>query len=119
MRYHDGPFEAVAGGPFVSGEMTTAPDDWTFLLNRETIQFQTLTPAVSRTIWMVVHDGRLFLSSGSMNTAITSRLKRWPYAIESDDRVIVRFDGKLYAQRFQRINDGPDIESVLDEFDRK
>lgn len=119
MRLHDGPLELIPGGPFTSGEMTAAPDDWTFLSEQVTLQFQTLSPSVSRTIWMVVHDGRLFLTTSNMNSAIGFRTKRWPSALEADDRVIIRVDDLLYEQRLQRISSGPDILPVLNEFERK
>ena len=41
MRFSDGPFEIFSGGPFTSGELAAAPDDWSFLKDRETVEFQT------------------------------------------------------------------------------
>lgn len=118
-RYHDGPLEIFAGGPFKSGEILAAPNDWNVLRDRQTVEFQTLEPPISRTIWLVVYDGRLFFTSGYMKSAIGSKLKRWPYQLERDNRIILRIDGKLYEQRLLRITSGPDIVPVLDEFDRK
>ena len=56
MRFSDGPLEVLSGGPFTTGELTTAPDDWSFLADRGTVEFQTLQPARSRTVWLAVHD---------------------------------------------------------------
>ena len=61
-RYHDGPLEIFAGGPFKSGEILAAPNDWNVLRDRQTVEFQTLEPPISRTIWLVVYDGRLFFT---------------------------------------------------------
>ena len=34
MRFSDGPLEVFSGGPFTTGELTAAPDDWSFLTDR-------------------------------------------------------------------------------------
>lgn len=118
-RFTDGPLEIISGGPFRSGTLAPAPDNWDFLRDRSTIQFQTLQPARSRTVWLGVHQGRLFLVSGYMTTGYGALWKQWPHYLDQDDRVILRIDGQLYEQRLARINDGPDIEPVLAEFSRK
>lgn len=119
MRFHDGPREIISGGPFQTGELAPTPDSWAFLKDRDTIQFQTLEPPTSRTIWLATHEGRLFLVSGYMNTTMGKIWKHWPHNIEDDNRVILRIDGKLYEQRLERIMDGPDVMPVLKEFARK
>lgn len=118
-RFHDGPLEIIAGGPFRSGEPSPTPDSWEFLADRDTLEFQTLDPVRSRTVWLAVHDERLFLVSGYMNTGYGSIWKQWPHYIEDDNRIIVRVDDRLYQQRLQRITSGPDIVPVLQEFYRK
>lgn len=119
MRFSDGPMEIFSGGPFTSGELTPAPDDWSFLTDRDTIEFQTMDPARSRTVWLGVHEGRLFLVSGYMNTSYGGIWKQWPHYLANDDRVILRIDGKLYEQRLERILEGPEVVPVLNEFARK
>lgn len=118
-RWHDGPLEIVAGGPFTSGDLTPAPSDWSFLTERATIEFQTLDPARSRTVWLAVNDGKLFIVSGYMTTGYGAIWKQWPHYLENDDRIILRIDGKLYEQRLERIMQGPDVMPVLREFNRK
>ena len=40
-RFADGPLEIIAGGPFTTGEpQSTAPIDWSFVRDIETIEFQ-------------------------------------------------------------------------------
>ncbi|MEQ8312990.1 MAG: hypothetical protein RL839_14360 [Gammaproteobacteria bacterium] len=119
MRFSDGPMEIFSGGPFTSGELTPAPDDWSFLTDRDTIEFQTMDPARSCTVWLGVHEGRLFLASGYMNTSYGGIWKQWPHYLANDDRVILRIDGKLHEQRLERIMEGPEVVPVLNEFARK
>ena len=119
MRFHDGPLEILSGGPFKTGELATAPADWSFLTERSILEFQTMDPAQSRTVWLAVHDRRLFLVSGYMTTGYGAIWKQWPHYIENDDRIILRIDGKLYQQRLQRILSGADVVPVLSEFSRK
>ena len=119
MRFSDGPQEIFSGGPFTSGELAEAPENWSFLTDRGTIDFQTMDPDTSRTVWLAVHNRRLFLVSGYMNTGYGGIWKQWPHYLENDDRVILRIDGQLYEQRLQRITEGPEIVPVLDELARK
>lgn len=118
-RFNDGPLEIIAGGPFTTGTLAEAPADWSFLTDRATIEFQTLAPARSRTVWLAVNDGKLFIVSGYMTTNYGAIWKQWPHYLEDDDRIVLRIDGNLYEQRLQRIMDGPDVMPVLREFNRK
>lgn len=118
-RFHDGPLEIIAGGPFTTGTPATAPSDWSYLTDRATIEFQTLDPARSRTVWLGVNDGKLFIVSGYMTTGYGAIWKQWPHYLENDDRIILRIDGNLYEQRLERVMDGPDVMPVLREFNRK
>jgi len=125
LRFSDGPveffpwFTISIGGPFKSGELTLTPDDWSFLTDREEIQFQTLTPNSSRTVWLAVHDKRLFIVSGYMNSGIGKLWKQWPVSMEEDNRVILRIDDALYEQSMRRILEGPEIVPVMSELSRK
>ena len=119
MRFSDGPLEIFSGGSFTTGELTTAPDDWSFLSDRGTVEFQTLQPARSRTVWLAVYNQSLFLVSGYMNTSYGGIWKQWPHYLDHDDRIILRIDGKLYEQRLKRVMEGPEVVPVLSEFARK
>lgn len=119
MRFHDGPLEILSGGPFKTGSPSVAPNDWELLKDRATIEFQTMDPAQSRTVWLATFDHRLFVVSGYMTTNYGAIWKQWPHYLETDDRVILRIDGKLYEQRLQRIMSGPEVIPVLNEFSRK
>ncbi len=119
MRFHDGPMEIISGGPFKTGEVTATPESWAWLKDRDTIEFQTMNPATSRTVWLVTHEDRLFMISGYMTTGYGKLWKQWPHYLDEDDRVILRIDGKLYPQRLERKMEGPEVLPVMQEFSRK
>ena len=119
MRFRDGPLAIITGGPFSSGELAPAPADWSFLADRSEIEFQTMDPARSRTVWLGVYEQRLFVVSGYMTTNYGAVWKQWPHYLENDDRIILRIDGELYEQKLQRVMDGPAVMPVLSEFNRK
>ncbi len=115
-----GPFEIVSAGAFRSGELHVGPEpDWSFLLDRQTVEFQLLDPARSRTTWILMHDGRIFIVSGYMNTWYGKLWKHWPAQAEADGRAILRVDGRLYERRLVRILEGQDVQPILAEFGRK
>ena len=90
MRLHDGPVEFVpwftisVGGPFRRGELLASPDDWTFLKDREEIEMETLNLGTSKTIWISVVDGRMFIASGRRNTWIGQLWKQWPQRVHEE-----------------------------------
>ncbi len=125
MRLSDGPveffpwFTISIGGPFRSGEVTASPVSWDFIKQRQLIDFQTLNPTTSRTVWVPVIDGKLYIVSGYMNSTIGRLWKQWPTYMDEDNRVLIRIDDKIYAQRLNRITEGPIAASVMSEVARK
>lgn len=119
-RFADGPLGVVAGGPFTSGALHQGPlPDWSFVKDLETIEMQSLSPARSRTTWVLHQDGRIFIPCGYMNSFWGRVWKQWPIEAERDGRVITRIDGKLYEQNLVRIKQGGILEAVLAELSRK
>ncbi|MXW52003.1 MAG: hypothetical protein F4X81_04185 [Gammaproteobacteria bacterium] len=119
-RFSDGPLEIIAGGPFTTGELQSGPPvDWSFMRDVETIEFQSLEPPRSRTVWVLAHEGRMFIPCGYMNSTWGRIWKQWPVEAERDGRIITRIDGKLYNQNLVRIQDGPILEPLLAEMSRK
>ncbi len=119
-RFADGPLEIIAGGPFTTGELqTTAPADWSFVQDVETIEFQSLEPPRSRTVWVLTHEGRLFIPCGYMDSTWGRIWKQWPIEAERDGRIITRIDGKLYNQNLVRIQEGPELPPLVAELSRK
>lgn len=125
MRLHDGPvefwpwFTISIGGPFRSGEAAPSPTSWEFLRDREEIEIQTLQPATSRTVWVPVVDGRLYIVSGYMSSTLGKLWKQWPTYLEQDNRIRIRVDGRIYEQRLARITEGPITAQVMSEVARK
>ena len=119
-RFSDGPLAIVAGGPFSSGDLYEGPEpDWGDLVDIDTVEFQSLDPVRSRTTWIAVHDGRLFIPCGYMTTTWGRIWKQWPIEAERDGRVILRANGKLYNRNLVRISSGPEILPILAELGRK
>ncbi|XOV85248.1 MAG: hypothetical protein ACFHXK_09010 [bacterium] len=118
-RFSDGPMEIFAGGPFTSGETVTQEPDWSFVKDYNTVEFQLLDPAASRTTWIAEHEGRIYIPSGYMTTWWGKIWKQWPIQAEKDGRAILRVDGKLYDRQLERVLEGPAIEPVLAELGRK
>jgi hypothetical protein len=119
-RLSDGPSVIFAGGPLVAGEMVTGPEpDWSFVRGVRVFELQLLNPPRSRTLWIVEHEGKLYLNSNYMGGLRERLWKRWPAQAERDGRAIMRIDGKRYERTLMRIKTGPIVEGVTAEFTRK
>ena len=118
-RFTDGPLGVITGGAFSSGEVVSTEPDWRFVKDHETVEFQLLSPARSRTSWIVEHNGRIYIPSGYMLSTVGKIWKQWPLHAEQDGRAILRVDGKLYPRQLVRIKDSPELPGVLAELSRK
>lgn len=116
-RSHDGPLEMLAGGPFESGDwVESAGVDWSFLTDTETIQFQLLEPARSRTVWVTYHEGKAFIPCGVPNFRLW---KQWPNEALKDGRAVLRIDGKRYPVNVVKTDDPVERKAVFSELARK
>ncbi|MDA0823372.1 MAG: hypothetical protein O3C28_13250 [Proteobacteria bacterium] len=119
-RFADGPIEIIAGGPFRSGDIATgAEPDWLFVRDVDTVELQLLSPARSRTTWIVEHDNKIYIPCGYMNTAWGKLWKRWPIEAEQDGRAILRVDGKLYERHLVRLKTGDALQAVVSTLSEK
>ena len=120
-RFGDGPTVIIPGGPLEAGELYTGPEpDWTFARDLGEMEFQLVEPPVSRTIWLQVVDGKLYVVSGYMNSAIGKLWKHWPMQAEKDPRAIIRVEGKRYERKLLRLRAGhPALEGIASEINRK
>jgi hypothetical protein len=112
-RFADGPNRVFSGGPLVSGEMHAGPDpDWRFVNSLPTIEMQLLEPSLSRRIWTVEQEGRLYVWSGYMGTTVGRLWKRWPVQAERDGRAIFRIEGVRYERQLRRIQSGEILDGI-------
>ena len=119
MRFSDGPYGMLSGGAFSSGTAQSSLSDWSFLAGREVIEFQTMAPETSRTIWLVVVEQKLYFVSGYMNTVVGKIWKQWPGHVAEKNAILIRVDGSIYPQRLKRLLDQPAVPSVMRKFSKK
>lgn len=109
-RFSDGPVGFFSGGPLASGEMVTTPvADWGFATDVDTIEFQLVEPPRSRTVWILVEDGRAYIPCGIPNFTLW---KKWPHEALEDGRAIVRIEGKRYPLELVKV-DEPGLRAAL------
>ncbi|MFP6656330.1 MAG: hypothetical protein VCB25_11945 [Myxococcota bacterium] len=105
-RFGDGPTGLFPGGPLEAGELVTGPEpDWTLAKDLDTMEFQLVDPPQSRTIWLEVHDKKLYVVSGFMNSPVGRLWKHWPAEAEADGRAVIRIAGQRYERELVRIID--------------
>ena len=113
QRFADGSNRVFSGGPLVSGELHAGPEpDWSFTDDIQTIDLQLLDPPRSRTIWIQAHDGKIYVFSGFMSTAVGRLWKRWPVQAERDGRAVLRIDGRRYERQLVRIESGAALKGI-------
>ena len=100
-RLSDGPLvEMLPGGPFTSGEIITeGPDDWSFLADRMTVEFE--SAGRSRVVWIHVLDGDAFLGA----SLGFPPFKTWHETALEDPSAVLRVDGKRYPRHLTKIDD--------------
>jgi hypothetical protein len=101
-RFSDGPLGPFPGGPFESGEEAAVPEDWSGAAELREIELQLLEPARSRTTWLVVHEGSLYVPCGFLSVPF---LKQWPHQAVRDGRAVLRVEGRRYAGRLVRVEE--------------
>ena len=107
QRFADGPNRVFSGGPLESGALHTGPEpDWSFVSDIPTIEMQLIDPPRSRRIWTAEHDGKLYVWSGYMSTAVGRLWKRWPVQAERDGRAVIRINGTRYERQLVRVESG-------------
>lgn len=120
-RFADGPIAIIPGGTLEAGELVSgAEPDWTFAIDIPEMELQLLDPPRSRTIWLQVHDKKLYVVSAYMNSTVGKLWKQWPMQAETDGRAVIRIDGKRYERRLVRIlDDRAVLAGIAGEVNRK
>lgn len=100
-RFSDGPSIIFSGGPLVAGELVTGPEpDWSFVRNVRTFELQLVNPPRSRRLWIVDHEGKLYLNSNYIGGLRENLRKRWPAQAERDGRAIVEAIAAEFTRKY-------------------
>jgi hypothetical protein len=124
-RSSDGPLDPyplaiLQGGPLLSGELVTGPEpDWSFARDLMVMELQLANPARSRNTWLVVHEGKLYVPCGYMNSWWGRLWKQWPIDAMNDGRSVVRISGKRYERHAIRVTEPALFWSLTKEVMRK
>jgi hypothetical protein len=102
----DYPLAVFPGGPLRTGELVTGPEpDWSFARDIELLELQLVDPPGSRNTWLVVHEGKLYVPCGYMDSWWGRLYKQWPIDAMNDGRAVVRIAGKRYERQAVRVID--------------
>jgi len=113
QRFADGPNRVFSGGALEAGELHTgAEPDWRFVSEISTIEMQLLDPPKSRRIWTAEYDGKIYVWSGYMSTAVGRLWKHWPIQAERDGRAVIRINGIRYERQLVRIQSGDILDGI-------
>ncbi|MAI77972.1 MAG: hypothetical protein CL917_03450 [Deltaproteobacteria bacterium] len=120
-RFGDGPTGFFPGGPLQAGDLYTGPEpDWTFARDIGEMEFELVEPEQSRTIWLQVHDQKLYVVSGYMNSPVGKVWKKWPAQAETDGRAVIRLNDRRYERQLVRIlEDDEVLNGIASEVSRK
>ena len=99
VRRGDGPVEGLPGVALDREVVTDAAVDWSFATDLESAALQTTNPPRSRMVWILVHEGLLYVPSG-----FTPKL-RWPRLLARYPVVLLRIQDRLYIRTAVRISD--------------
>ncbi len=101
----DGPTFIFAGGPLRSGELVELQMlDWPRLDAATELEMEIVGEGSSLTLWFSVHDGVPYVACEL--DCVGGRLSRWPQQIASDDRVVLRIDGRRAEGRLVHVPHG-------------
>ena len=84
----------------------TAEIDWSFAEDLSMAFLQTTNPPRSRAVWVLVHEGDLYIPSG------IARRTPWPRAVEDDPIVLLRVMDRLYLRLATRISDPAELSTL-------
>ena len=113
-RNADGPSILFPGGELIAGDLYNgAEPDWRFIDQVSTIELQLHDPISSRLIWIIQHDGRIYVASGYMSTLLGRAWKHWAVQADAGDgRAVARINGVRYERQLVRIKEGPVLDGV-------
>lgn len=108
-RFLDGPIGPIPGGPLHGGALVAEPvSDWSFAADVEEIELQLDAQSVSRTTWILVHEGRAYIPAATEFPPG----KSWHRAALEDGRATLRIQGRRYPVTLTRVDDEALAEAV-------
>ena len=115
-RFADGPIAVVPGGALRSGDWVETPvSDWGFARDENTIELQLESQDTSRTVWILVHEGRAFIpASLSFPPG-----KTWHRKALSDGSSILRIGGRRYRVTLEKSEEQAVFPALVSEVGRK
>jgi hypothetical protein len=115
-RLHDGPLGPLLGGPLRAGELVSEPvADWSFAKDVAEIELQLASQSRSRTVWILVHDGRAYVPC-SLGYPPG---KTWYRHAAEDGRATLRIAGRRYPVTLTRVEDESLAQALRAEVERK
>ncbi len=103
VRDCDGPVGPFPGGPLEAGVLVDEPvADWSFAADVNQAELQLLEPPRSRTTWLVVHQGALYVPCGLPNLRW---FKQWPHEAMRDGRALLRIGDRRHPVTLVRVTD--------------
>ena len=122
--FMDGPLGGIPGGRLRAGPLVSEPVvDWSFADNQN-IEVQLVEPPTSRTTWVWVHEGQLYVpvdlglimrripAPQRWVGSLVARFKHWHRDALRDGRVVLRIAGKRYERQAVRVTD-PELLATL------
>lgn len=107
-----GPFVLLPGGA-LDGEVSTAPENWSFSDEISTIQLETQpNDPYSVNIWAVGLDGGLYVHAGANRAT-------WVDHMEADPRVRVRLNETIYALAARRVDEESEFARFAQAYETK
>jgi hypothetical protein len=101
-RFLDGPIGPIPGGPLHGGTLVVEPvTDWSFAADVEEIELQLDAQSVSRTTWILVHEGRAYIPAA----VEFPPGKTWHRAALEDGRATLRIQGRRYPVTLTKVED--------------
>ncbi len=115
-RGDDGPSVIFRGGVFTSGEVYQGPEpDWSFTDDIRLIELQLNATRDSRTTFIIESNGRIFVTSDYMGTALGRLWKKWAVeAAEGNGAAEIRIGDTRYLRTMRRITEGPELDWVIE-----
>ncbi|NOX49762.1 MAG: hypothetical protein GXP16_04400 [Gammaproteobacteria bacterium] len=111
----DGPSILFPGGELVSGELHSgAEPNWSFTDDISVIELQLDNPLSSRRIFIMESDGKVYVPSGYMRSALGKIWKDWAFqADQGDGLAVARIEGVRYERQLLRIKQGPVLDGIV------